>query len=125
MKLNYDPETDSLYIHLRDIPSVDSREISDGLILDFDADGVAVGIDIQHAGKMADIHFLTAMNIPYHQKNRYVFWFPRATWEPSACPRCGAIRRSAANLNYHAARGNQENQKIRKSKAFPVSADDF
>ncbi len=67
MKLNYDPETDSLYIHLRDIPSVDSLEISDGLILDFDADGVAVGIDIQHAGKMADIHFLTTMNIPYHQ----------------------------------------------------------
>ncbi len=68
MKLNYDPETDSLYIHLRDIPSVDSREISDGLILDFDADGVAVGIDIQHAGKMADIHFLTTTKIPYELK---------------------------------------------------------
>ncbi|ATG90976.1 hypothetical protein MKLM6_2767 [Methylomonas koyamae] len=35
-----------------------------------------------------------------------IFWFPRAKWEPSACPRRGAIRRSAANLNYHAARGN-------------------
>jgi uncharacterized protein YuzE len=68
MKLNYDPETDSLYIHLRDIPSVDSREISDGFIVDFDANGVAVGIDIQHAGKIVDIHFLTTMNIPYHLK---------------------------------------------------------
>ena len=36
MKLKYDPETDSLYIDLNARPSVDSREIQDGLVIDFD-----------------------------------------------------------------------------------------
>ena len=39
MKLLYDQETDSLYIDLNARPSVDSREIQDGIVLDFDAAG--------------------------------------------------------------------------------------
>ena len=39
MKLNYYPETDSLYIDLSERASVESREISDGVVLDYDADG--------------------------------------------------------------------------------------
>ncbi|NJA04913.1 DUF2283 domain-containing protein [Methylococcaceae bacterium WWC4] len=58
MKLNYEPTTDSLYIHLQDKPSIDSREIVDGVILDFDAAGALVGIDLQHAGKIVDISSL-------------------------------------------------------------------
>ena len=38
-KLHYDAETDSLYIELKPKPSVDSREIADGLVVDFDTDG--------------------------------------------------------------------------------------
>ena len=30
MKLSYDAETDSLYIHLSEIPSVDYDELADG-----------------------------------------------------------------------------------------------
>lgn len=44
MKLHYYPETDSLYIDLNDKPSADSREIAEGLIVDFGADGRVVGI---------------------------------------------------------------------------------
>ena len=47
MKLSYDPATDSLYIHLADHASVDSVELTDGLVVDYDFDGVAVGIDMQ------------------------------------------------------------------------------
>ena len=36
MKLNYHPETDSLYIDLSELPSTDSREISEGVVLDYD-----------------------------------------------------------------------------------------
>lgn len=43
MKLQYDPETDSLYIGLNDRPSADSREIAEGLVVDFDAEGRVVG----------------------------------------------------------------------------------
>ena len=48
MKLSYDPHTDSLYIHLADRPSVDSDEVTDGVVLDFDENGALVGIDVQH-----------------------------------------------------------------------------
>jgi uncharacterized protein YuzE len=65
MKLSYDPTTDSLYIHLQDKSSVDSREISDGVLLDFDENGAVIGLDIQHASKVADLEALTAINIPY------------------------------------------------------------
>jgi uncharacterized protein YuzE len=37
MKLSYDKETDSLYIHLSNTPSVDSDEVADGVVLDFDS----------------------------------------------------------------------------------------
>jgi uncharacterized protein YuzE len=67
MKLSYDPTTDSLYIHLQDKPSVNSREIKDGVVLDFDENGAVVGVDLQHAGKVADIHTLTTINFPYHR----------------------------------------------------------
>jgi len=39
MKLNYYQETDSLYIGLSEKPSTESKEISEGIVLDYDADG--------------------------------------------------------------------------------------
>ena len=55
MKLAFDPETDSLYIHLNDKPGVEPDEIADGVVLDFDADSALVGIDVQHARTRADL----------------------------------------------------------------------
>ena len=49
MKINYYPETDSLYIDLSHKASVDSREVSEGVVLDYDEAGNLVGIDIDHA----------------------------------------------------------------------------
>jgi uncharacterized protein YuzE len=64
MKLDYYPETDSLYIDLSERPSVESREISEGLVLDYDADGNLVGIDIDNAGAKVDIRKLTVSKLP-------------------------------------------------------------
>jgi uncharacterized protein YuzE len=47
MKNSYDPATDSLYIHLADHASVESIELNDGLLVDYDLDGVTVGIDMK------------------------------------------------------------------------------
>ena len=58
MKLNYYPETDSLYIDLSEMPSVESREISEGVILDYDADGKLVGIDIDNASHKVEMERL-------------------------------------------------------------------
>ena len=64
MKLSYDQATDSLYIHLADRPSVDSDEVSDGVVLDFDENGALVGIDVQHASQKADIQSLAVLHLP-------------------------------------------------------------
>ncbi len=64
MKISYDKETDSLYIHLADRASVDSDEVNDGVVLDFDANGALVGIDVQHASKRADINKLSISKLP-------------------------------------------------------------
>ena len=49
MKLNYYAETDSLYIDLSERPSAETKEISEGVLLDYDAAGNLVGIDIDNA----------------------------------------------------------------------------
>jgi uncharacterized protein YuzE len=64
MKLNYYPETDSLYIDLSEQPSVESREISDGVILDYDAKGNIVGIDIDNASVKVELNQLILSKLP-------------------------------------------------------------
>ena len=64
MKLHYDSETDSLYIDLNARPSVDSREIQDGIVIDLDAKGQIVGIDIQHASQVMDLETLETESLP-------------------------------------------------------------
>jgi uncharacterized protein YuzE len=64
MKLSYDKETDSLYIHLSNTPSVDSDEVADGVVLDFDSNGVLVGIDVQHASQKTDIQSVSLSHLP-------------------------------------------------------------
>jgi uncharacterized protein YuzE len=64
MKLNYYPDTDSLYIDLSERPSSQSREISEGIVLDYDAQGSLVGIDIDNASRKVDLKQLTLSRLP-------------------------------------------------------------
>jgi uncharacterized protein YuzE len=64
MKLHYYPETDSLYIELRDAPSAETREIVSGLNVDFDASGNVVGLDIDGASRKLDLGTLEATELP-------------------------------------------------------------
>jgi len=64
MELHYYPETDSLYMDLNTRPSAESREIADGLVVDFDAEGNIVGIDIDHASKKLDLSKLETESLP-------------------------------------------------------------
>ena len=64
MKLNYYPETDSLYIDLSEQSSVESREISEGIVLDYDADGRLVGIDIDNASNKVEMKKLILSKLP-------------------------------------------------------------
>ena len=58
VKLLYDPSTDSLYIDLGQIPSVDSFEVAEGVVIDIDAKGGIAGIDIDHASRRLDLDAL-------------------------------------------------------------------
>ena len=51
MKISYYPDTDSLYIDLSEQQSTESREVSEGVVLDYDAQGRLVGIDIDNASR--------------------------------------------------------------------------
>jgi len=64
MKFHYYPETDSLYIDLSEKMSVDSREVAPGVVLDFDAEGHLVGIDIDHASLVVNLSRLEAEALP-------------------------------------------------------------
>jgi uncharacterized protein YuzE len=64
MKLNYHAETDSLYIDLSERPSTESREISEGVVLDYDAEGNLVGIDIDNASTKVQLEQLIVNRFP-------------------------------------------------------------
>ncbi|HKJ69190.1 MAG TPA: DUF2283 domain-containing protein [bacterium] len=64
MKLNYYPETDSLYIELSSNRSAESTEISEGIVLDYDTNGNLVGMDIDNASKKLDLNELSIHKLP-------------------------------------------------------------
>jgi uncharacterized protein YuzE len=64
MKVNYYPDTDSLYIDLSEQTSAESREISEGVVLDYDAQGNLVGIDIDNASRKVDLRKLIVSKLP-------------------------------------------------------------
>ncbi len=64
MKLHYYPDTDSLYIDLAAMPSADSQEIADGIVVDYDTAGRIVGLDIQHAAERLDLATLETEALP-------------------------------------------------------------
>lgn len=63
MKVNYHPDTDSLYIDLTERASAESREISTGVVLDYDEDGNLVGIDIDNASKKVQLSELVVRGL--------------------------------------------------------------
>jgi uncharacterized protein YuzE len=64
VKLNYYAETDSLYIDLSEQTSAESREVSEGIVLDYDAAGNLVGIDIDNASRKVRLEQLILNRLP-------------------------------------------------------------
>ena len=64
MKINYYPETDSVYIDLSSKTSIESVEISEGIVLDYDEDRNLVGIDIDNASTKLDLTELILNRFP-------------------------------------------------------------
>jgi uncharacterized protein YuzE len=64
VKFNYYPETDSLYIDLSEKNSMASKELSPGVVADFDENGNIVGLDIDNASKLISLSKIEAKSMP-------------------------------------------------------------
>lgn len=64
MRIDYYPDSDSLYIDFSTRPSVKSEEVSEGVVLDYNADGTLVGIDVDHAIQKLDLRQVITSHIP-------------------------------------------------------------
>jgi uncharacterized protein YuzE len=64
MKLHYYPETDSLYIELTSTLGTEAREVVEGLVVDLDADGNVVGLDMDHASRKLDLSRIETIALP-------------------------------------------------------------
>jgi uncharacterized protein YuzE len=68
MKLNYYPETDSLYIDLSEKVSADSYEVSEGVVIDYDSSGNITGIDIDNASAKLELNQLLVSKLPFQKE---------------------------------------------------------
>jgi uncharacterized protein YuzE len=64
MKIEYYPDTDTLYIDIKETLSASSQEISNGVLLDYDENGNLTGIEIDNAKKVVDITKLETKSLP-------------------------------------------------------------
>ncbi|AEH45615.1 Protein of unknown function DUF2283 [Thermodesulfatator indicus DSM 15286] len=64
MKIIYYSEDDIIYIDLQDKPSMESEEVSPGIVIDFDENGVPVGIEISNASQKVRFKDLEIINLP-------------------------------------------------------------
>ncbi len=54
MRISYHSEMESMVVHLADRPSAECVEIYDGVVLDFDSEGILVGIDIDKVSSLPE-----------------------------------------------------------------------
>ena len=64
MRIEYFPQTDTLYIDLSGRIGVDAQEITDGVVVDLDADGKPVGNELDQASQILDLTTLDIRSLP-------------------------------------------------------------
>jgi len=64
MRISYHQETDSLYIHFSESPSVDSEEVALNVVLDFGVDGAIVGLEVDHASSVMHLTKIETTSVP-------------------------------------------------------------
>jgi hypothetical protein len=67
MRLAYDPATDSLYIHLSERTSVESTEVADGVVLNFDAEGHSSESMCNAPASAPTYERLIVSRLPFHE----------------------------------------------------------
>ena len=63
MKMSYFDDTDTLYIELAEAVSVESRDLDENTLLDYDAAGNVIAITVEHASTRTDVSKLILTGI--------------------------------------------------------------
>ncbi len=64
MKVDYYPDTGTLYIDPSNRPGADAVEVTTDLVVDVDAEGAPVGIEIEHTGEKMGVLRLEVDGLP-------------------------------------------------------------
>ena len=64
MRISYYPDTDTLYIGLREATGTDSRDCAKDMVVDLNANDEPVGIEIEYASEKVDISRLKTKGLP-------------------------------------------------------------
>ncbi len=67
MKIEYSKEADAIYVYFREAFVAKSKEIEDGVVVDFDEKGQLIGIevlDVSQRFSLADIVNVNIENLP-------------------------------------------------------------
>jgi uncharacterized protein YuzE len=63
VKIEYDKEANALYITLREARIASTNEVTDNLIVDLDAEGSPVGIEILHVRQLLNADDLARITV--------------------------------------------------------------
>ena len=63
MKIEYSKGADALYVYFREAEVAQSREVQEGVVVDFDADGQLVGIEVLDASARFSLRELVNVSI--------------------------------------------------------------
>jgi uncharacterized protein YuzE len=55
MKTIYDPQADALYVRFAEAPVVESEEVADGVVLDYDAEGRIIAFEFLAAANISAV----------------------------------------------------------------------
>jgi len=67
MKIEYSKEADAIYVYFKEEFVASSKEIEDGVVIDFDKDGHLIGIevlDVSQRFSLSDIVNVNIENLP-------------------------------------------------------------
>lgn len=62
--LQYYPDTDMLYIKLKEGVSTESEEVAPGIVFDFDERNQVIGIEVEDASTFTDLSSLEVLALP-------------------------------------------------------------
>jgi uncharacterized protein YuzE len=63
MKIEYSKEADALYVSFKEDYVAESREIEDGVVIDFDGKGQIIGIEVLDATQRFNLSDIVNVNI--------------------------------------------------------------